>query len=87
MKIADMHCDTISRILKNRRRWNPASGSNPARDSALYSSFILRSNPFQVDLEKMGRSGYLLQNFAIFVDFGETEHPIQDCWEQIRISQ
>lgn len=77
MKIADMHCDTISRILKNRRRW----------DSALYSSFILRSNPFQVDLEKMGRSGYVLQNFAIFVDFGETEHPIQDCWEQIRIFQ
>ncbi len=87
MKIADMHCDTISRILKNRRRWNPASGSNSAGDSALHSSFILRSNPFQVDLEKMGRSGYVLQNFAIFVDFGETEHPIQDCWEQIRIFQ
>lgn len=45
MKIIDMHCDTISRIYEERRQ-----GKNPR----------LRSNFFQLDLEKMKRSGYLL---------------------------
>lgn len=72
MKIIDMHCDTISRICGERNR-----GKN-AR---------LRSNSFQLDLEKMKRSGYLLQNFAMFLDTGETASPYEDCKQQIHIFQ
>lgn len=72
MKIIDMHCDTISRICGERN-----CGKN-AR---------LRSNSFQLDLEKMKRSGYLLQNFAMFLDIGETASPYEDCKQQIHIFQ
>lgn len=70
MKITDMHCDTISRIYQERRQ-----GKRPA----------LRSNSFQIDLEKMKESGYLLQNFAMFLDIGQTSVPYQECREQIRL--
>ena len=45
----------------------------------------LRQNDFQLDLMKMKSSGYLLQNFAMFIDLDETEHPYETCLEQIRI--
>lgn len=47
----------------------------------------LRHNDFQVDLIKMKSSGYLLQNFALFVDLDETDHPCDTCREQISIFQ
>ena len=70
MKITDMHCDTISRIYQERRQ-----GKHP----------VLRSNSFQTDLEKMKQAGYLLQNFAMFLDIGQTSVPYQNCKEQIRL--
>lgn len=72
MKIIDMHCDTISRIYEERRQ-----GKNPR----------LRSNFFQLDLEKMKRSGYLLQNFAMFLDLKGTSTPYEDCKQQIKTFQ
>ena len=72
MKIIDMHCDTISRICGERNR-----GKNVK----------LRSNSFQLDLEKMKRAGYLLQNFAMFLDTGESASPYKDCKRQIHIFQ
>ncbi len=72
MHIADLHCDTISRIYQKKQ---------------LGESADLRSNPFHVDLEKMKRSGYLLQNFAVFVDVQKTESPFADCQGQIALFQ
>lgn len=51
-QIVDMHCDTISEILKHRR---------------LGEDCLLKSNSLHVDLVRMQKSGYLLQNFALFV--------------------
>lgn len=51
MKIVDMHCDTIATI--RRAGWNGAKEE-------------LRQNTLHLDLEKMKKSGYLLQNFALF---------------------
>lgn len=70
MNIVDLHCDTISRIYQERKEGKEAG---------------LRSNAFHLDLEKMKSSGYLLQNFAIFVDFQETEDPIGDCRGQMAL--
>lgn len=59
----DMHCDTISRILEGRRKGE---------------ELTLRSNPLHIDLERLRGSGYLLQNFALFVFLGSGRDP----WEE-----
>ncbi len=57
-RIADMHCDTISEILTRQ---------NSGEDCSL------RSNSLHVDLERMIKSGYLIQNFALFVQTRKCE--------------
>ncbi len=64
MKIADMHCDTIS-ALYNRRSGGGREG--------------LRENGGHIDLLRMRGSGYLLQNFALFVDLKRDGDP----WERV----
>lgn len=49
----DMHCDTITTLYD---RVQEGSGET------------LRSNSIQIDFEKLRKSAYLLQNFAIFFD-------------------
>lgn len=70
MNIIDMHCDTISRIYQARKQHKEAE---------------LRENAFQVDLLKLKSSGYLLQNFAIFLDLGETDNPYATFHSQLAI--
>lgn len=72
MKIIDMHCDTISRIYQERKQQRTAK---------------LRENSFQVDLAKMKSAGYLLQNFALFIDLSETKNPYQTFLEQFAVFQ
>ena len=62
MKIVDMHCDTLSEIWARRRKGKEVH---------------LRENSLQLDLNRMKKRGYLLQNFALFVDLGGCEDP----WE------
>lgn len=60
----DMHCDTISGILEKRKK---------GKDVAL------RENRMHIDLKRLKKSGYLLQNFALFVHLGSEEDP----WQQM----
>ena len=53
MKIVDMHCDTISELLLMAEK-NTAGN--------------LRQNSRHVDLMRMNEAGYLLQNFALYVN-------------------
>ena len=55
MKVVDMHCDTISELLHIRKQWE--------HDTML-------ENHLQIDLNKMQKGDYLLQNFAMFVHLG-----------------
>lgn len=64
MKVVDMHCDTISEILKEQRK-----GRN----------LELRSNDLNVDIEKMKKGDYLLQNFAMFVNLKKVKNPLEEC--------
>lgn len=50
---ADMHCDTITTLYDKLQ-----NGSNET----------LRKNSLQIDFEKLQKAGYLLQNFAVFLD-------------------
>ena len=60
MKVIDMHCDTISEIRDSREGEQKQS---------------LRENTLQVDLMKMQKGDYLLQNFALFVNVERQEDP------------
>ncbi len=58
-----MHCDTISLILEERRAGKEV---------------YLRENTFQLDLMKMRKAGYLLQNFACFVNLGKQKKAYEE---------
>lgn len=53
MKIIDMHCDTIHELWEGRKRGE---------------HMTLRRNNLMLDLERMKRGGYSVQNFALFVE-------------------
>ena len=73
MRVVDMHCDTISRLLGLRREGKAES---------------LRENTGHLDLLRMRQGNYLLQNFALFVDLGEGRDPweevcaLYDCYRE-----
>ena len=59
MFAADMHCDTISKLYEEQKKGNPVN---------------LCENNFQVDLNKLKRGQYLLQNFAVFTAVSGKSH-------------
>lgn len=67
MRIVDMHCDTISILLERRRRGEKCG---------------LRENDCHVDLKRLKSSGYVLQNFALFVDKESGRDPWDEVMEQ-----
>lgn len=69
MRVIDMHCDTIS-VLLDDRRWGRWEG--------------LRRNECHVDLVRMRESGYMVQNFALFVNLGQTKDPWDRAQELYR---
>lgn len=70
MKVVDMHCDTIGGIWK-------AAKSGQAVD--------LRENDLHIDLMKLQKGDYLLQNFAMFVFLGRERDPLENVLEMIDI--
>ncbi|MCM1188397.1 MAG: dipeptidase [bacterium] len=60
MKVVDMHCDTVSRLL-------PSLGARGEEG--------LRENSGHLDLIRMKQGEYLLQNFALFVDLKRDGDP------------
>ena len=55
MKLVDMHCDTIGCIQKTYR------------ETGVWKK--LRENDLHLDIQKMIQGDYLLQNFAILIDY------------------
>lgn len=64
MRFADMHCDTISRLFGLKEEGKKEG---------------LRENGGHVDLLRMRKGRYLLQNFALFVELGRDGDP----WERV----
>lgn len=61
MPFADLHCDTIAWIRHNRLQ---------GKEMYLRDTYQMH-----VNVEKLKKSGYLLQNFALFVNMNEVEDP------------
>lgn len=70
MYIADLHCDTLSALRGKKRQGNVVT---------------LMENDLQLDVGKMETGNYILQNFAVFVDWGEEEDAYACAKEQIEI--
>jgi len=64
MRVVDMHCDTISNLRNRKREGEEVS---------------LLQNQGHMDLLRMRETGYLLQNFALFVHLPSCEDP----WEEV----
>ncbi len=63
--IADLHCDTISKLRDYKLGRLVESDKRFSENSVVQE---LYRNPFHLDLERMKQAGYLLQNFAIYID-------------------
>ena len=72
MKIVDMHCDTISKLWEERKEGREA---------------FLKENTGHLDVKRMRESGYLLQNFALFVNKGSCADPWETVCELYRVYQ
>lgn len=64
MRVVDMHCDTVSRLVELEDRGTQEK---------------LRENTGHLDLLRMKQAGYLLQNFALFVELEQNNDP----WEAV----
>jgi len=70
MRVIDMHCDTVSKLFGKRDKGKNAE---------------LRKNRAHIDLLRMKKSDYMIQNFAMFVYMGKSgkqKEPL-DPWEQV----
>ena len=79
MKLVDMHCDTLGALLHAvmDREENPdAAKQTDALPTLLHNSF-------HIDLEKLQKSQYLLQNFAVFIFLREGENPLEQALHMI----
>ena len=71
MNVIDMHCDTIAQVYRGEKKQENRN---------------LLSGDLCVNLQKMKKGGYLLQNFAMFVDRSEEADPTEtalgmiDCY-------
>lgn len=70
MKVADMHCDTIGEIYENR---------------LLGKKYKLKENNLHVDINKLVKGDYLLQNFAMFIDIKKYKNPYKTLQEMIQV--
>ncbi len=79
MKVVDMHCDTISEI------WYSREHTGESEHQGIVNSQELRKNKLHIDLEKMEKGDYFLQNFAMFVNMGSGMDPLVSVLKLIDI--
>lgn len=72
MFVADMHCDTLWALSEQRKK-------------GIHAKLV--ENDLQLDLKKMYKSNYMVQNFAIFVDRGTGENPYECYKKQLKLFQ
>lgn len=68
MKVIDMHCDTISELYYRREAGK---------------AYSLLKNDCHIDLERMKRGDYCLQNFALFTELTRHERPFEYCMKLV----
>ncbi len=69
MRVVDMHCDTVGEIFKNRE--------------LRCKEDIFVKNDMHIDITKLRKGEYLLQNFAMFVNLREVRDAYESCKKMI----
>ena len=62
MKVVDMHCDTIYEIYERRKKGQKIN---------------FKENDLHINLEKMEKGDYLLQNFALYTHLEKEQGPLE----------
>lgn len=75
-----MHCDTISELWEQKRSGKPQES---AADSPYANS--LCENHLHIDLKRMKQAGYILQNFAMYIDLKKDLDPFAYVLELIDV--
>lgn len=70
MKVIDMHCDTIMALYHDQKE-------------GKYSE--LRTNDYNISIEKMEKGDYMAQCFAMFVPLAAVENAFETCNEMIDV--
>ena len=68
MKVVDMHCDTIAAVHDLKKEGN---------------NVHVACNHLQLDLEKMKKGDYALQNFALYTNLEKHERPFEYAMELV----
>ena len=68
MKVADMHCDTISELFYRKMEGK---------------DYSILKNDCHLDLERMKAGDYCLQNFALFTEMAGHERPFEYCMQLV----
>lgn len=68
MNVVDMHCDTVSALFYRKKRGEQVS---------------LRENKGHVDLTRMKKAEFLLQNFAVFIHTKSVDDPMKEALSMI----
>lgn len=71
-----MHCDTISEIWESRKSNVSGKQGHPQQ---------LSQNSLHIDIQKMRKSGYVLQNFAMYIDLKRGIDPFAYVLELIDV--
>ncbi|MCR4587246.1 MAG: dipeptidase [Lachnospiraceae bacterium] len=79
MKVVDMHCDTISEI------WYSRDNIGESEYDDLGGPQELRKNRLQIDIERMEKGDYFMQNFAMFVNMNNGLDPLECALKLIDI--
>lgn len=79
MKLVDMHCDTLGVLLRATLEQDSLQTAEAQADALP----TLLHNSFHIDLEKLQKSHYLLQNFAVFIFLREGENPLEHALHMI----
>ena len=68
MRVVDMHCDTISELFYRKEKGK---------------AYSILKNDCHIDLERMKKGDYCLQNFALFTNLSSHEHPFEYCMKLV----
>ena len=68
IQAADMHCDTISELFERQRKGEPGN---------------LFCNDGHIDLQKMKKGNYILQNFALYTHLKRESKPFAYAMELV----
>ncbi|MEY8352257.1 dipeptidase [Lachnospiraceae bacterium 54-53] len=68
MKVVDMHCDTIAELFYRKEEGK---------------DYSILKNDCHIDLERMKKGDYCLQNFALFTNLSRRERPFEYCMKLV----